>query len=108
MPLLYRRGRPACNAHFTSTGSNFPSINAERGYVGKFCLPFTRQHQLSLHTTYARDHYPSYTRIQTDGLSESKTYAGVAVFVAGLAVTASFGKELINHLSKEHLMILVF
>jgi hypothetical protein len=71
MPLLYRRGRPACNVHFTSTGSNFPSINAERGYVGKFCLPFTRQHQLSLHTTYARDHYPSYTRIQTDGLSES-------------------------------------
>ena len=32
----------------------------------KFCLPFTGQHPLSLHTTYARDHYSSYTRIQMD------------------------------------------
>ena len=112
-------------SHATSTGSIFPSINAGRAYVGKYCLPVTRQDRPSLHTTHVRDHYPSYTRIQQ--FETERTFRELEHLLESnsswpLAATASFGKDkifptgipdapwtwLINHLSKEHPMILVF
>jgi hypothetical protein len=42
----------------------FPSINAGRACVGKYCFLVTRQDRPLLHTTHVGDHYPSYKRIQ--------------------------------------------
>ena len=57
-------------SHATSTGSIFPSINAGRGYLGKYCLPVTRQDRPLLHTTHVGDHYPSYKGIQQFEMEE--------------------------------------